>query len=100
MRVNILCETKEIQTEQGDNLILEYYLIHDMAAGSAEEERYGIGILKKEEDGTEEREWLSGISNSREKTESLLMRMAAGMVTPVSAAAIVDDWIGADEKLG
>ena len=113
MRVNTLYSTKEVLTEQGNQMELRYYLIQDirsrmmfdhkkMEANLTEgnftedtctEDRivYGIRIVKTES-GQEEQECLYGLSDKMETVERLLNQMIYGLVTPIAAAAIADDW--------
>ena len=111
MRVNTLYSTKEVLTEQGQAMELRYYLIQDIRSramfrqeqgremtgdSSCQEDRitYGIRIVKTE-NGTEEQECLSGLSASLEQVERLLRQMIYGLVTPVTAMAVADDWLSA-----
>lgn len=104
MRVNTLYSTKEIETDQGRKMELRYYLIQDVCSvipsgqrknWQDEEERirYGIRIVKREED-QEEQECLPGLSASMEKVERLLRQMIYGLVTPATAMVTADDWSG------
>jgi len=111
MRVNTLYSTKEVLTEQGQRMELRYYLIQDIRShmtfrheqneGNGIEEdlpeeriTYGIRIVKIEGD-REEQECLPGLSAAMEPVERLLKQMIYGLVTPVTAVAVVDDWAAA-----
>ena len=111
MRVNTLYSTKEVLTEQGQTMELRYYLIQDIRSRamfrqelgremtgetSWQEDRitYGIRIVKTE-DGAQEQECLPGLSVSLEQVEGLLRQMIYGLVTPVTAVAVADDWLSA-----
>ena len=89
MRINTLAGMKEVIDDAGISMVLRYYLIQD---DREDESAYGVGIIKYAQDGTEEREWIPGISHSREQTERLLEQMMEGVVTPAGAVAVVDDW--------
>ncbi len=108
MRVNTLYSTKEVLTEQGQRMELRYYLIQDIRSrmtfrheqngedlieNGLPEERitYGIRIVKTE-GGREEQECLPGLSAALEPVERLLKQMIYGVVTPMAAVAVVDDW--------
>ncbi len=92
MRINRLEGIKEVIDDAGIPMVLRYYLVQD---DGEKEPAYGVGIVKYAQDGTEEREWIPGISHSKEQTKRLLEQMMEGVVTPSGAVAIVDDWEGA-----
>jgi hypothetical protein len=98
MRVNTLYGTKEVVTDQGRQMELQYYLVQDIKSEIVHETKgadgvtYGVGIVKRE-CTKEEREWLPGLTASMEQAEQLLRRMMYGLVTPVTAAAVTEDWI-------
>ena len=103
MRVNTLYSTKEVLTEQGNQMELRYYLIQDIRSRmmfdhkqtgtNITEDRivYGIRIVKTES-GQEEQECLYGLSDKMETVERLLNQMIYGLVTPIAAGSIADDW--------
>ena len=102
MRVNTLYGTKEVTTEQGRQMELRYYLVQDIrselrgyAKDRSQEDRptYGVCIVKTE-NGQEERECLPGLSHCADAVEHLLRQMIYGLVTPMMAVAVADDWAG------
>lgn len=102
MRVNTLYGTKEVLLEQGRQMELRYYLVQDirsemsgMGCGCVDGEdriTYGIRIVKTE-DGRQEQECLPGLATSMEAVERLLRQMIYGLVTPMTAAVVADDWV-------
>ena len=95
MRINTLYGTKEIVTDQGYQTELRYYLVQEILPGNWPEEEkalYGISILSREGERWEQEELL-GLSQSMMAVETLLRRMMHGVVTPVTAASVVDDWV-------
>lgn len=121
MRVNTLYSTKEIQTEQGQRVELRYYLVQDIHIRRAFRHRrreedagdepgkedlsaedplaenritYGIRIIKMEGE-QEEQECLPGLSTSMAAVECLLRQMIHGLVTPITAVEVADDWAAA-----
>lgn len=94
MRINTLTARREMTSETGERLRLYYYLVQDSETEKVRETAYGVGVVKRTGSGEEEREWIPGISHSREEAERLLAWLARGCVTPVSAVACVDDWMG------
>ncbi len=94
MRINTLFGTKELAGEESGPMRLSYYLVQETGNGDQDTPSYGIGIVKETENGAPEKEWIPGISKSRQETEQLLRRMMEGGVTPVSAVSVVDDYMG------
>lgn len=94
MRINTLYGTKKLTQDVSCPMTLYYYLVQETGKEEQGDASYGIGIVKRSEGQAEEKEWIPGISRSREETERLLRRMLDGAVTPVSAVAVVDDYLG------
>ena len=94
MRINTLLGIKEVMTDEGASFTLRYYLIQDIKTEAGGREVYGVGVVKCRENGPEEREWLPGLTESKEKAEELVTQFMEGVVTPVAAAAAADDWAG------
>jgi len=96
MTRNILVDVRKAERESAPPMVLYYYLMQrDALEGSPEAGAvYGIGIVKRVDGEKKEQEWIPGISCSRMEVQDLLGRMAACTVTPVGAAAVVDDYIG------
>ena len=109
MRVNTLYSTKEVLNEQGQQMELRYYLVQDIRSrmtfghNRSEDEpvnrdwaedriTYGIRIVKRE-GNLEEQECLPGLSATMESVEHLLRQMIYGLVTPMAAVAVTDDWL-------
>ena len=90
MRIHTLYDTKEVVTDQGHQMQLRYYLIQEVRqeTGIA----YGIRIVKDTEEG-QETEDLPGLSHSVTQVEQLLRQMIYGIVTPMTAAVVADDWM-------
>lgn len=93
MRINTLSGKKTVTLENGSRMMLDYYLVQEPSSENPDMTAYGIGVVRQTEGIEEEREWIPGISYSREKTEALLGRMMGGSVTPVTAVNIIDDWM-------
>ncbi len=103
MRVSTLYGTKEVVTEQRGQMELRYYLVQEIRSDERWNGRtgnmapdvitYGIRIVKIEGE-QKEQEYLSGLSASMDSVERLLRQMMYGLVTPMTAAAVADDWLG------
>lgn len=101
MRVNTLYGTKEVETDRGQQMELRYYLVQDIRSELSDvtvapghrgnRVTYGVRIVKSEA-GAEEQECLPGLSDSMEAVERLLRQMIYGLVTPMTAVAVADDW--------
>jgi len=81
-----LMETKTLRTQSDRQLRLEYYLIRD-SAGS-----YGVEV-RASGPGGEERICIPDLTPAHERVRALLVRLAAGLVTPTGVCDIVQDWL-------
>ena len=92
MRIHTLYDTKEVVTDLGQEIQLRYYLVQEIV--SKGKITYGIRIVKQVED-QQEKEDLLGLSHSMMEVEQLLRQMIYGVVTPMTAAWVADDWMSA-----
>ena len=90
MRIHTLYDTKEVVTDQGDQMQLRYYLIQEICRETGV--TYGIRIIK-ETAKQQEKEDLPALSYSMQEVEQLLRQMIYGVVTPMTAAFVADDWM-------
>ena len=93
MKIKTLFGVRKVTDEAGRELNLAYYLTEDTREKVQEGPLYGAGIVKRSREG-EESEWLDGLSYLSSEVEELLSRMMRGAVTPISLAAVADDFIG------
>ena len=90
MRIHTLYDTKEVVTDQGYQMQLRYYLIQEIQRDSGI--TYGIRNVKDTKE-QQEQEDLPALSYSMHEVECLLRQMIYGVVTPMTAAAVADDWM-------
>jgi len=83
----------EIQTENGEIWVLDYFL--QTTEGENGEEFYGLRIDKSTPDGELcEREETPALTNSRDNALALLNAFARGTVPPVTLLEMTDEWLG------
>ena len=80
---------REFSDEANHIYHTEYYLLVHIAGS---EKVYGVEIVKTDASGTE-REVVEGFSESREKAEGFLAKLADGLALPVELTALCDDYI-------
>ncbi len=93
--VSVISEGQDLNN--GKSMQLEYYLLESDAGymdGTGYEKKYGIEIIKKENSGVTEDEFVTDVCNDRLKAKALLERIARNTVTPMELKFILDDMVG------
>lgn len=90
---NELFEKKQIRTENGDSIFLNYNLISIDITDENEKvtTAYGIEIEKYKDLNFKEKDFIYAISNEKQKVIQILKQLSKGTVTPMNLATVVDE---------
>lgn len=92
---NELIEKKQIKTENGGFIFLNYNLISVDIMDENEKVKtaYGIAIEKYEDSILKDQDYIYAISDERQKVLHILQLLSKGTVTPMSLVTVVDNLI-------